>query len=135
MKKRETGQGAVEFVVIAVPIAIVLIAVYLLLMPLIQQIQATLPPVTIPDYTSHTMDRHSDVASNAVNCFGGGGTINAQSLYNPDTGRSAWTCQDLLGKMFVWILDKDGNTITMFQNKSNTFDQVMQYLFNRGYLP
>lgn len=94
----------------------------------------TLPPVTVPDYTAHEVDRHADVISVAVTCFSGNGTISPQMMYNPDTKRSAWMCQ-MDDSMFVWILDELGNTVTMFKNKSKTFADAIKYLANRGYLP
>ena len=94
----------------------------------------TLPPISVPDYTSHQVDRHTDIISAAVTCFSGYGTISPQMMYNPETKRAAWMCQ-LDQSVFVWILDETGNTVTMFKNKAKTFADAMKYLVNRGYLP
>jgi hypothetical protein len=99
-------------------------------------LRATLtpPPVTIPPYTAHEVDRHADVISAAVSCFSGYGTISPRMMYNPATRRQAWMCQMGLD-MFIWIINEDGTTETMFKNKSKTFEQAIHYLTNRGYLP
>jgi len=116
------------------PRVFILILAAIALVWLTLEIVGTLPPVTVPDCTEHRLDRHADVASAAVSCFSGNGTVSLKMMYNPDTGRGAWMCQ-MDGGMYIWILDKTGETVTMFKNNSKTFDAAIQYLKNRGYLP
>jgi hypothetical protein len=82
----------------------------------------------------HALDRHDQQAVNAVNCFNGGGTISPTMMRNLDNGRSAWMCQ-MGGDMFIWITEKTGDTVTMFKNRAETFEQAIKYLLNRGYMP
>jgi hypothetical protein len=95
-------------------------------------IVAVAPTIT-PDI-QHSLDRHGTQAVSSFNCFNGEGTINPFPLRNPINDRTAWMCQ-MEGSIFIWITEKTGDTVTMFKNKSATFEQAIKYLLNRGYTP
>ena len=129
------GQGAVELTAGMGAVVIVFLAVYLLLISLpVPNFEAVaMPQVQIPDVFSHASDRHSDVVSAAVSCFSGNGTINATSAHRTADEHDAWLCQ-MNGKMYIWIVDKFGNTVTQFQNKAKTFQDALEYLAKQGYV-
>jgi hypothetical protein len=139
--KSERGQGIAEGGLILLMLGVVAVFAYLALMPTIQgalqnipNSQAVaMPQVSIPNFTDHAQDRHSDVIASATTCFSGYGTISPQSMHNPLTNRDAWVCQ-LDGKFFIWITKHDnGDTVTMFQNKAKCLLDAIKYLTNAGY--
>jgi hypothetical protein len=95
-------------------------------------IAVALPQVQIPSYTDHAVDRHFTVISAATSCFSGNGTIDQRVMYNKTTNRHAWMCM-LDGGMYIWILDKEEQTVTMFKNKAKTFKEAIDYLIRVGY--
>jgi hypothetical protein len=108
-----------------------LMAWYLAIMPALQAV--TMPQVSIPSYTDHAQDRHSDVIASATTCFSGYGTISPQSMHNPLTNRDAWVCQ-MDSKFFIWITkSENGDTVTLFQNKAKCLADAVKYLVNAGY--
>jgi hypothetical protein len=120
-----TGMGA---------IAIVFIFVYLVIMalPMPRLDAVAMPQVQIPTYKEHQQDRHSDVIAASVSCFSGNGTVSIKSTHRDSDEHDAWMCQ-MNGKIYIWIVDKLGNTVTQFQNKAKTFEEALEYLGKQGY--
>lgn len=83
---------------------------------------------------AHAIERHGFFQASVANeCRD---DPSAKLFINKETGRTAYVCMTSVDKWGVSIIDRIGNNITSFlKNKMTSYDQVAQYLINRGYTP
>jgi len=83
-------------------------------------------------YQSHALDRHGTDAEIVRLCMTDPGQP-FMIVTNLETGRQAWLRNLPNGRYGIQIV-KDGKEITSFiKEKMRDLDQVLNYLFNRGY--
>jgi hypothetical protein len=146
--KSERGQELVSTMLILGCVAIIfLMAYYLVVLPALQKIPqaydgttnsagysqaVAMPEVQLPNVGDHAADRHGDVIASAVSCFSGSGLTSPIHVHRTGDNHDAWVCiMDF--KIFIWIVDQDGNTVTQFQNKAKDFEGAFKYLAKQGY--
>ena len=127
---KQQGESAVLYLGSLFVIGVVLIAAYLILQPLLNNIfQAATYP------SNHALVNHSDVAWEAIQACNSSNTTNKVVMHNPATGRQMTACE-LNGHFYIVLDEANGHNVTAYEKKwYSQWEQILNLLKNGGFTP